>query len=583
MTQEGKKSQYFSNGDFEKVAADIISSPRRLKHSSPGDSSDSLFRISEKQQEYYSKCFRHLIKSTQGAVDLSGALCGADQRIVAFFKRSSLDVASLSKIWSLADVNEDGWLDLSEFSIAMHLVVLRVKGEVPIPDALPSFAKPPMTAQRERSQSSRSTTERGPVPVLVSPSPTPWAGAPAIKQFSDTPPLLVDSRPTAIKHSALLALKSPSGPPPIPPVRPQQRGHNRSASLDLKLIALNNGKVSSDPSVHPPNTLSLWSSHSDPQPVSSTTTTATFASFPGTPDSIPPPIPQRITPSPLPKVIEEEKEKEREKRTSDSETQTEGVFYAEEEVETFFGNLGHQIDDLLGEEIGASDGQGLERWSKRCTALRQQNAELEAERARLAQVRIQLEIRLQEFEERSKTACSSSTLMKLLAVLLLIAPIIASPCTTTDQIKFLQCKGTILKIQDTLRTYASQGDKLPPQSVFKQISKLCNSAVNCVGQIECVEAKKGVGMMHTACEGIELSAGPFGECMARIQTNPPSVKEYPCAYIFEKEALDSKSKRCKMFSEDVECVARVSKELCGSTAADAFRKGIPSMRTLLKC
>lgn len=36
MAQEEKKSSYFSNGDFEKVAADIISSPRRLKHTSPG-------------------------------------------------------------------------------------------------------------------------------------------------------------------------------------------------------------------------------------------------------------------------------------------------------------------------------------------------------------------------------------------------------------------------------------------------------------------------------------------------------------------------------------------------------------------
>lgn len=95
----------------------------------------------------------------QGAVDLSGALCGADQRIVAFFKRSSLDVAALSKIWSLADVNEDGWLDLNEFSIAMHLVVLRVKGEVPIPDALPSFAKPPLSVQRGAAPERLNTTK----------------------------------------------------------------------------------------------------------------------------------------------------------------------------------------------------------------------------------------------------------------------------------------------------------------------------------------------------------------------------------------------------------------------------------------
>uniref|UniRef100_A0A1I7T6B4 EF-hand domain-containing protein n=1 Tax=Caenorhabditis tropicalis TaxID=1561998 RepID=A0A1I7T6B4_9PELO len=405
-----KKSSYFSNSDFEKVAADIISSPRRLKHASPADStSDSLYKITPKQQEYYTKCFRHLIKTTQGVLDLSGALCGADQRIVAFFKRSSLDMGSLSKIWSLADVNEDGWLDLNEFSIAMHLVVLKVKGEVPIPEVLPLFARPPLTEPRAEK------TSTGVSPAAVSPAVSvgrvevdgpvkTWTTQPIIKQFSDTPPLLVDSRPTAIKHSALLALKSPLGPPPAPPARPQQRGHNRSASLDLKLMGVNK-KIPSEGG--PPTTLSLWSSHSDPttQPssVSTTTTTTTFASFPATPDSIPPPIPQRITPSPLPRVIEEEKK-------IDASTQTSGILYSEEEVNQFFSKVGVQIDDLLGAELEATEGEGMERWSRRCAALRVQNAELESERARLAQVRIQLEIRVQEFEERAKTACSSSTL-----------------------------------------------------------------------------------------------------------------------------------------------------------------------------
>lgn len=412
MTESDKKSSYFSNSDFEKVAADIISSPRRLKHASPAE--DSLFKITPKQQEYYTKCFRHLIKTTQGAVDLSGALCGADTRIVAFFKRSALDMGSLSKIWSLADVNEDGWLDLNEFSIAMHLVVLKVKGEVPIPEVLPIFARPPMTEPRVEKETLESAPSVSPAAVSVSRSEgknsSNWTSQPVIKQFSDTPPLLVDSRPTAIKHSALLALKSPLGPPPPPPSHPQpHKGHNRSASLDLKLIGASSSAVKNGSnSQAPPTTLSLWSSHhSDPaQPnsTSTTTTTTTFASFPATPDSIPPPIPQRITPSPLPRVIEEEK------RLADASTQTSGVFYSKEEVEKFFTEIGGQVNDLLGEETMATEGEGIERFNKRCAALRIQNAELETERARLAQVRIQLDLRVQELEERSKTACSSSTL-----------------------------------------------------------------------------------------------------------------------------------------------------------------------------
>lgn len=31
------------------------------------------------------------------------------------------------KVWSLSDVNEDGYLDLNEFSTAMHLIVLHLK------------------------------------------------------------------------------------------------------------------------------------------------------------------------------------------------------------------------------------------------------------------------------------------------------------------------------------------------------------------------------------------------------------------------------------------------------------------------
>lgn len=54
------------------------------------------------------------------------------------------------------------------------------------------------------------------------------------------------------------------------------------------------------------------------------------------------------------------------------------------------------MDDLLGSEVEASAGSGLDRWGLRCRALREQNSDLELERARLAQVRKQLELRLQE-------------------------------------------------------------------------------------------------------------------------------------------------------------------------------------------
>lgn len=105
--------------------------------------------------------------------------------------------------------------------------------------------------------------------------------------------------------------------------------------------------------------------------------------------------------------------------------------------------------------------------------------------------------------------------------------------------------------------------------------------------------------MATACEGIEMSAGPFGDCMSKLQSKPPSSETYPCATMFQKDAvsfflkfsphslpfsqLDSKSKRCKVFTEDAECVMRIAKDHCGPIAVDAFKKGVPSMKTMLRC
>uniref|UniRef100_A0A0N4UFM7 Calmodulin n=1 Tax=Dracunculus medinensis TaxID=318479 RepID=A0A0N4UFM7_DRAME len=94
------------------------------------------------------KCFNHLMMVTVGHVDISGAVQGAHEQVVNFFKKSKLDREKLSKIWALSDVNEDGYLDFAEFSIAMHLVVLYVKGSVDIPEKLPISARPPVTAPR---------------------------------------------------------------------------------------------------------------------------------------------------------------------------------------------------------------------------------------------------------------------------------------------------------------------------------------------------------------------------------------------------------------------------------------------------
>jgi hypothetical protein len=59
-------------------------------------------------------------------LQLSGALAKG------FFEKSKLPLSELREIWQLADVTRDGCLDLTEFKMAMHLVVLRRHG-LPIP------------------------------------------------------------------------------------------------------------------------------------------------------------------------------------------------------------------------------------------------------------------------------------------------------------------------------------------------------------------------------------------------------------------------------------------------------------------
>ncbi|KJH45900.1 hypothetical protein DICVIV_08055 [Dictyocaulus viviparus] len=379
---------YFANGDFAKTVADIIASPRRSKAYTDHD---AIFEMTPYQREYYMNCFRHLMNATQGKHSLEGALNGGDSRIVDFFKRSGLDNDSLSKVWSLSDVNEDGWLDIDEFSTAMHLIVLNVKGNIPIPMCLPScirphFVPPQVCYQLPNGPSAASSVPQDP------PSSRSWDKFDALDfaphnsadetkkdthltEFSDVPPLLVDSRPTAMKQTVpILALKSPSGPPPQPPPRPQQRGHARSASLDMmKQIQL-------------AQTEAVSSGYRRPSfsTIQTSDNTVASTSIP----IAPPPIPMRVSP-PAPNP----------RKTNTVETQTDGRYVDVLEIEQFIADFDAQMADLLGDELDATIGKGVERWARRCEGLRAQNAELEAERARMAQVRVQLELRLQELEQ----------------------------------------------------------------------------------------------------------------------------------------------------------------------------------------
>uniref|UniRef100_A0A673Z189 Intersectin 1 n=1 Tax=Salmo trutta TaxID=8032 RepID=A0A673Z189_SALTR len=65
-----------------------------------------------------------------------------------FFLQSGLPPPILAQIWALADMNNDGKMDMHEFSIAMKLIKLKLQGH-PLPPSLPPSMKqppPPPTA-----------------------------------------------------------------------------------------------------------------------------------------------------------------------------------------------------------------------------------------------------------------------------------------------------------------------------------------------------------------------------------------------------------------------------------------------------
>ena len=91
----------------------------------------SLFTISPDQKVIYETHFKSLCKS--------GDLITGDQA-KGFMLKSGLPPMTLGQIWTLSDVDCDGKMDINEFSIALHLIALRLKG-VELPTTLPSTLK----------------------------------------------------------------------------------------------------------------------------------------------------------------------------------------------------------------------------------------------------------------------------------------------------------------------------------------------------------------------------------------------------------------------------------------------------------
>uniref|UniRef100_A0A5S6R3A5 EF-hand domain-containing protein n=1 Tax=Trichuris muris TaxID=70415 RepID=A0A5S6R3A5_TRIMR len=234
---------------------------------SEGDENlDESFVITAPLLEYYTTCFNQLLEKTQGRADLQSAVRGQDPGVFEFFLKSQLPRDELGKVWKLADVNEDGYLNFDEFCVAMHLIVRRVKGHFPIPGSLPAsmvpvktpprnvtpLAKDPeqnwtqfgmqggstLSATNDESHDSplkdftnslmltAEKTKNLACPIACHVSPEVCSGETSHTGENGVGPPPVSGR------SKVMSPQAPKGPPPKPPPRPAVR-HVRSASLDL--------------------------------------------------------------------------------------------------------------------------------------------------------------------------------------------------------------------------------------------------------------------------------------------------------------------------------------------------------------
>ncbi|KAJ8004182.1 hypothetical protein DPEC_G00156120 [Dallia pectoralis] len=113
-----------------------------------------------------------------------------------FFLQSGLPAPILAQIWALADMNNDGKMDMHEFSIAMKLIKLKLQGH-PVPPSLPPSMKQP--------------------PPSLPPPPTAPFGMPGLgvmPGLPSVPPLPMPPMPGVGMSPPLVS----SGPPPVPPM-----------------------------------------------------------------------------------------------------------------------------------------------------------------------------------------------------------------------------------------------------------------------------------------------------------------------------------------------------------------------------
>ena len=99
-----------------------------LKEETKNDTSSNNIQIEVSQ----------FLSDFESLVPSNGKLSG--NQVKAHFQKSGLPSSTLFKIWNLADIDNDGELDLYEFSLAKKLISLAVSGQE-LPKFLPLHIK----------------------------------------------------------------------------------------------------------------------------------------------------------------------------------------------------------------------------------------------------------------------------------------------------------------------------------------------------------------------------------------------------------------------------------------------------------
>lgn len=205
------------------VAAAVPTPPPASPMKGPGGGAPPMgpFSTTEIERENYKMIFY------QQDMDRDGFITGGDG--VQFFRLSGLPDAILGQIWNLADIDQDGRLDMAEFIVAMHLICCATQRGLPVPQVLPPELIPPSKANVANpvSQSLNKTIDEFATGLVRSRS----ASRADIGMTGSTPP------PPVPTQAAVMGGMVPP-PPPAPMPSNTMVGASGNLGVDIAQQAL---------------------------------------------------------------------------------------------------------------------------------------------------------------------------------------------------------------------------------------------------------------------------------------------------------------------------------------------------------